>query len=104
MPLKIWSLLAGTSIALQSISVLFSTLLLPFPRCCLRVPTDPRHSGQEPGTTVGSTEVGALLRDGGNGQEISRGHQGMEAQTPRSQQTEHPGSGNPGPTCLDAPR
>lgn len=29
MPLKIWSLLAGTSIALQSISVLFSTLLLP---------------------------------------------------------------------------
>lgn len=44
MPLKIWSLLAGTSIALQSISVLFSTLLLPFPRRCLRVPTDPHRS------------------------------------------------------------
>lgn len=39
MPLKIWSLLAGTSIALQSISVLFSTLLLSLPRRWLRVPT-----------------------------------------------------------------
>lgn len=45
MPLKIWSLLAGTSIALQSISVLFSTLLLPFPRCWLRVPADLCCSG-----------------------------------------------------------
>lgn len=31
MPLKIWSLLAGASIALPSITVLFSGLLLPFP-------------------------------------------------------------------------
>lgn len=45
MPLKIWSLLAGTSIALQSISVLFSTLLLPLPRCWLWIPTDLGCSG-----------------------------------------------------------
>lgn len=84
MPLKIWSLLAGTSIALQSISVLFSILLLPFPRRCLWVPTNPRPSGQGPGTTVGSTQAGALLQDDGNGREISQGHQGMEAQSPQS--------------------
>lgn len=45
MPLKIWSLLAGTSIALQSISVLFSTLLLPSPTWWLWVPTDLCCSG-----------------------------------------------------------
>lgn len=38
MLLKIWSLLASTSIALQSISILFPTLLFPFPRRWLWCP------------------------------------------------------------------
>jgi len=93
MPLKIWSLLAGTSIALQSISVLFSTLLLPFPRRYLRVSTDPRCSRQGPGTMVGSKKAGALLQNDDSGGEIGRGHQGMEAQTPQTLRAEHPGPG-----------
>lgn len=73
MLLKIWSLLAGTSIALQSISVLFSSLLLPFPRRCLQVPADPPGSGPGTGPMVGINKAGALLQGEGNGREIGRG-------------------------------
>lgn len=84
MPLKIWSLLAGTSIALQSIRVLISILLLLFPRRCLGVPTDPQHPMQEPGTMVRGSRMETLLQSDGDGQEITRGHQAMEAQMPWS--------------------
>lgn len=83
MPLKIWSLLAGTSIALQSIRVLISILLL-FLRCCLGVPTDPQHPTQGPGTMVRGTRMETVLQGDGDSWEITQGHQAMEAQIPRS--------------------